>query len=93
MVPISAFSLVVLAITGAILSGVGVPTMETVAGAVTAASTFAGGTYWAARNSFRRQLRERSQRLLGLMDRMVRTIVGGREQGRERDPSQDHDET
>lgn len=93
MVPISLFSLLVIPITGAILSGVGVPTMETVAAAVAAASTFAGGTYWAARKSFRRQLRERSHRLLGLMDRMVQMIGGGREQGRERDPAQDHEET
>jgi hypothetical protein len=92
MVPISMFSLVVLGITGAILSGVGVPTMETVAGAVTAAGTFAGGTYWAARNSFRRRLRERSQRLLGLMDRMVRMIGGRKEQRRERDLSRDQGE-
>jgi serine/threonine protein kinase len=81
MVPITAFSLVVLGITGAIISNVGVSTIGTVATAVTTAGTFAGGTYWAARRSFQRQLKQRSRQLVGLMDRMVEMIRGERGAG------------
>jgi len=81
MVPITAFSLVVLGITGAIISNAGVSTIGTVATAVTTAITFAGGAYWAARKSFQRQLKQRSEQLIGLMDRMVEMVRGQRAAG------------
>jgi tRNA A-37 threonylcarbamoyl transferase component Bud32 len=64
-------SLPILGITGAIFDSLGVSTLGTIAAAVTAASTVAGGSYWAVRNSFKRALKRRSEQLSSLMGRLA----------------------
>jgi len=71
MVPVTAFGLAVVGITGAILSSLGLSTEVTTAWAIATALTFFGGAYGLLRRSFKRELKRRSEQLTDLMERLV----------------------
>ena len=75
MAPIATVSLVLAGVTGAILAeSVGLPTLPSLLGALSASGSFFTGAFWAARRSHRRQMAKRLEVLSGLMDRLVKYV-------------------
>jgi serine/threonine protein kinase len=74
MVPVTAVGLVVLGITGAILSNLGFSTAITTAGAAATSLTLCGSSYWLLRRSFKREMKGRSDKLTALMERLVSLV-------------------
>jgi len=74
MIPITLFSLISIGITGAIVDGLGATTLATVIAALTASGSIFSGAYWAARRSFKREMRQRSEKLTALMDRLIELV-------------------
>jgi serine/threonine protein kinase len=79
MIPITLFSLISIGITGAIVSGLGASTLPTAIAALATSGSIFSAAYWAARRSFKRDMRQRWEVLAGLMERLVELVMQHRQ--------------